>query len=132
MFCFEVEERKGTPSSEIKNLPAGLSELKRNFDWLSLFIGSKSGDYEEVRDRMYTKVFSNGSLLLQNVKEDREGFYLCQARNGIGNGIGKVLQLKVNCKYSLTFVIINGRACDMNTRCNEERTKRVLKVSLRC
>ncbi|XP_073976314.1 Down syndrome cell adhesion molecule 2 isoform X7 [Rhodnius prolixus] len=57
---------------------------------------SKSGDYEEVRDRMYTKVFSNGSLLLQNVKEDREGFYLCQARNGIGNGIGKVLQLKVN------------------------------------
>ncbi|XP_024084690.1 Down syndrome cell adhesion molecule-like protein Dscam2 [Cimex lectularius] len=58
--------------------------------------GSKSGDYEEVRDRMYTKVFNNGSLLLQNVKEDREGFYLCQAHNGIGNGIGKVIQLKVN------------------------------------
>ncbi|KAK9499682.1 hypothetical protein O3M35_002689 [Rhynocoris fuscipes] len=58
--------------------------------------GSKSGDYEEVRDRMYTKIYSNGSLLLQNVKEDREGFYLCQAHNGIGNGIGKVLQLKVN------------------------------------
>ncbi|KAL1130463.1 hypothetical protein AAG570_011711 [Ranatra chinensis] len=58
--------------------------------------GSKSGDYEEVRDRLYTKILNNGSLLLQNVKEDREGFYLCQAHNGIGNGIGKVIQLKVN------------------------------------
>ncbi|XP_055627636.1 cell adhesion molecule Dscam2 isoform X10 [Toxorhynchites rutilus septentrionalis] len=58
--------------------------------------GSKSGDYEEVRERPYTKLLSNGSLLLQHVKEDREGFYLCQAHNGIGTGIGKVIQLKVN------------------------------------
>lgn len=60
--------------------------------------GSKSGDYEEIRDKPYTKLLANGSLLLQNVKEDREGFYLCQANNGIGTGIGKVIQLKVNCK----------------------------------
>lgn len=60
--------------------------------------GSKSGDYEEVRERPYTKLLSNGSLLLQHVKEDREGFYMCQAQNGIGTGIGKVVQLKVNCK----------------------------------
>ncbi|KAJ9598443.1 hypothetical protein L9F63_010887, partial [Diploptera punctata] len=58
--------------------------------------GSKSGDYEEIRERVYTKLLSNGSLLLQNVKEDREGFYLCQANNGIGTGIGKVVQVKVN------------------------------------
>nr|XP_029721993.1 Down syndrome cell adhesion molecule-like protein Dscam2 isoform X4 [Aedes albopictus] len=58
--------------------------------------GSKSGDYEEVRERAYTKLLTNGSLLLQHVKEDREGFYLCQAHNGIGTGIGKVIQLKVN------------------------------------
>lgn len=62
--------------------------------------GSKSGDYEEVRERPYTKLLSNGSLLLQHVKEDREGFYMCQAQNGIGTGIGKVVQLKVNCKFN--------------------------------
>lgn len=62
-------------------------------------IGSKSGEYEELRERAYTKILSNGTLLLQHVKEDREGFYLCQASNGIGSGIGKVVQLKVNCKY---------------------------------
>lgn len=32
------------------------------------------------------------------MKEDREGFYLCQADNGIGTGLGKVVQVKVNCK----------------------------------
>lgn len=64
----------------------------------SLSVGSKSGDYEEIREKPYTKLLANGSLLLQNVKEDREGFYLCQAHNGIGTGIGKVIQLKVNCK----------------------------------
>ncbi|XP_026832515.1 Down syndrome cell adhesion molecule-like protein Dscam2 isoform X2 [Drosophila erecta] len=58
--------------------------------------GSKSGEYEEVRERPFTKILGNGSLLLQHVKEDREGFYLCQANNGIGTGIGKVIQLKVN------------------------------------
>ncbi|XP_048525936.1 Down syndrome cell adhesion molecule-like protein Dscam2 isoform X1 [Dendroctonus ponderosae] len=58
--------------------------------------GSKSGDYEEVRDHMYTKLLGNGTLLLQHVKEDREGYYLCQADNGINSGIGKVIQLRVN------------------------------------
>lgn len=61
--------------------------------------GSKSGEYEEVRERPFTKLLGNGSMLLQHVKEDREGFYLCQANNGIGTGIGKVIQLKVNCEY---------------------------------
>lgn len=68
-------------------------------------LGSKSGDYEEVRDQMYTKILENGTLLLQHVKEDREGFYLCQADNGIGTGIGKVIQLRVNCKLTQSISI---------------------------
>ncbi|XP_070509604.1 cell adhesion molecule Dscam2 isoform X3 [Chironomus tepperi] len=59
-------------------------------------LGSKSSEYEEMQEKLYTKIFPNGTLLLQNVKEDREGFYMCQANNGIGNGLGKVIQLKVN------------------------------------
>lgn len=70
----------------------------RLFFEISAGIGSKSGDYEEIREKPFTKLLANGSLLLQHVKEDREGFYLCQATNGIGTGIGKVIQLKVNCK----------------------------------
>lgn len=63
------------------------------------YTGSRSGEYEEVRDQMHTKLLGNGTLLLQHVKEDREGFYLCQADNGIGTGLGKLIQLRVNCKY---------------------------------
>lgn len=76
-----------------------------------VFTGSKSGDYEEVRERPYTKLLTNGSLLLQHVKEDREGFYLCQAHNGIGTGIGKVIQLKVNCEYRPVCLGV-GSCCD--------------------
>lgn len=59
--------------------------------------GSRTSEFEEIREKPFTKLLSNGSLLLQHVKEDREGFYICQANNGIGTGIGKVIQLKVNC-----------------------------------
>ena len=59
--------------------------------------GSRTSEYEEIREKPFTKLLSNGSLLLQHVKEDREGFYICQANNGIGTGLGKVVQLKVNC-----------------------------------
>lgn len=63
-------------------------------------IGSKSGDYEELKEKIHTKVLSNHSLLLQNVKEDKQGYYLCQASNGIGNAIGKVIQVNVKCKWA--------------------------------
>lgn len=55
---------------------------------------------------MHTKLLVNGSLALHYVQEDKEGFYLCQASNGIGTGIGKVVQLKVNCKHKYILVII--------------------------
>jgi hypothetical protein len=70
-------------------------------------LGGKSGDYQEVRGHQHSwggssagqyKLLSNGSLLLQNVREEHEGFYLCHASNGVGEGIDKVIQLHVNCK----------------------------------
>lgn len=72
-----------------------------NFYAIYFLTGSKAGDYEELRERTYTKILSNGTLLLQHVKEDREGFYLCHANNGIGSGLGKVVQLKVNCESNV-------------------------------
>lgn len=82
---------------------------KRNkLHYLCVLLGSKSGDYEEVRDHTHTRLLGNGTLQLQNVKEDREGFYLCQAENGIGTGIGKVIQLRVNCTY---YIILRSNLC---------------------
>uniref|UniRef100_A0A1B0D296 Down syndrome cell adhesion molecule n=1 Tax=Phlebotomus papatasi TaxID=29031 RepID=A0A1B0D296_PHLPP len=85
--------------------------------------GSKSGDYEEVRERPYTKLLNNGSLLLQHVKEDREGFYLCQAHNGIGTGIGKkgdtaVLQCEVNGDKPINVVWLQAGKQELNPSTN--------------
>ncbi|XP_037034782.1 Down syndrome cell adhesion molecule-like protein Dscam2 isoform X7 [Bradysia coprophila] len=96
--------------------------------------GSKSGDYEEVRERPYTKLLSNGSLLLQHVKEDREGFYLCQAHNGIGTGIGKVIQLKVNSSpyFSAPSRMITVKKGDTaNLQCEVNGDKPISVVWLR-
>lgn len=91
----------------------GWRENKNAFDNLPLSVsdvcflikGGKSGDYEEIREKMYTKVFSNGSLLFQNIKEDKEGMYVCQANNGIGNPIGRMVQLKVNCEWTTVIQV---------------------------
>ncbi|XP_022918386.1 cell adhesion molecule Dscam2 isoform X1 [Onthophagus taurus] len=96
--------------------------------------GSKSGDYEEVRDHMYTKVLENGTLLLQHVKEDREGFYLCQADNGIGTGIGKVIQLRVNSSpyFSAPSRLITVKKGDTATlRCDVNGDKPISVIWLR-
>nr|CAD7591924.1 unnamed protein product [Timema genevievae] len=101
---------------------------------MSVCSGSKSGEYEELRERMYTKLLNNGSLLLQNVKEDREGFYLCQASNGIGSGIGKVVQVKVNSSpyFSAQSRIVTVKKGDTGTlQCDVSGDKPINVVWLR-
>ncbi|RWS31271.1 Down syndrome cell adhesion molecule-like protein [Leptotrombidium deliense] len=41
-------------------------------------------------------IMSNGSLLFEALKDEDEAFYLCSASNGIGDGISKLVFLKVN------------------------------------
>ncbi|KAK3920463.1 Down syndrome cell adhesion molecule-like protein Dscam2 [Frankliniella fusca] len=64
--------------------------------------GGRNGEYQELRelrDRAPSfRVLANGTLVLQSVTEDTEGFYLCQANNSIGSPLGKVVQLKVNSR----------------------------------
>ncbi|XP_050537388.1 cell adhesion molecule Dscam2 isoform X2 [Daktulosphaira vitifoliae] len=83
--------------------------------------GTKSGDYEELKEKSHTKILSNHSLLLQNVKEDKQGYYLCQASNGIGNAIGKVIQVNVKSSplFSSTTRLVNTKEGDTATlQCN--------------
>ncbi|XP_046394996.1 Down syndrome cell adhesion molecule-like protein Dscam2 isoform X2 [Ischnura elegans] len=80
--------------------------------------GGKSGDYQEIRSYLpasssssslsypyipsamptapSVRILANGSLLVQHAREEQEGYYLCQANNGVGTGVGKVVHLTVN------------------------------------
>ncbi|XP_034170916.1 cell adhesion molecule Dscam2 isoform X3 [Osmia lignaria lignaria] len=61
--------------------------------------GKKPGDYRDIVIHEHTqdlRIHSNGSLVFGRVQEDHEGFYLCEAVNGIGAGLSKVVHLTVN------------------------------------
>ncbi|XP_031783300.1 Down syndrome cell adhesion molecule-like protein Dscam2 isoform X4 [Nasonia vitripennis] len=61
--------------------------------------GSKPGDYKDIAGHEHShdpKIHSNGSLVFARVQEDHEGYYLCEAVNGIGAGLSKVVYLTVN------------------------------------
>ncbi|XP_042239240.1 Down syndrome cell adhesion molecule-like protein Dscam2 isoform X3 [Homarus americanus] len=57
---------------------------------------SGQGDYQELVYGAHVEVFNNGSVVFRNVQKAMEGKYLCQARNGIGAGLSKVVYLTVN------------------------------------
>ncbi|XP_069971593.1 cell adhesion molecule Dscam1 [Penaeus vannamei] len=57
---------------------------------------SGQGDYHELVYGARVEVFNNGSLVFRNVQKSTEGQYLCQAHNGIGAGLSKVVYLTVN------------------------------------
>lgn len=45
----------------------------------------------------------NGSLVIARAAEENEGYFLCQASNGIGAGLSKVIHLNVYGKEFTFF-----------------------------
>lgn len=43
-------------------------------------------------------VLGNGSLVLERVRQEDAGRYLCEASNGIGVGLSAVVSLTVHCE----------------------------------
>ncbi|UYV61598.1 hypothetical protein LAZ67_1005492, partial [Cordylochernes scorpioides] len=44
----------------------------------------------------HVQVAENGTLLVHTARDTDAGFYLCQATNGVGQGLSKVVQVKVH------------------------------------
>ncbi|CAH0767134.1 unnamed protein product [Bemisia tabaci] len=68
-------------------------------------VGNKPGKYHDIQmlakdtDSKVQSSFhyrTNGSLIIYKPQEEHEGFYLCEAYNGIGAGLSKVIYFKVN------------------------------------
>ncbi|PSN52800.1 Down syndrome cell adhesion molecule-like protein Dscam2 [Blattella germanica] len=83
--------------------------------------GSKSGDYEELRERVYTKLLSNGSLLLQNVKEDREAspYFSAPSRSVmVKKGDTATLQCDVNGDKPINVIWLRGGKLELTPASN--------------
>ncbi|XP_054724764.1 cell adhesion molecule Dscam2-like [Uloborus diversus] len=80
--------------------------------------GSATGDFVDVLSRRQT--LENGSLSLQEVGESDAGLYLCQALNGIGAGISKVVTLTIHTppRFESKFISISvPKGQDAELRC---------------
>ncbi|XP_032663875.1 Down syndrome cell adhesion molecule-like protein Dscam2 isoform X5 [Odontomachus brunneus] len=67
-----------------------------------------------------TGVARNGSLVIPRVSRDHAGFYICQASNGIGPGLSKLIRLTVHAGPQVTV------------RTRQESVRRGESVVLRC
>lgn len=84
-------------------------------------IGETPGDYRELGyGTEGAGVARNGSLVIPRVSRDHAGFYLCQASNGIGPGLSKLIRLTVHAGPQVTV------------RTRQESVRRGESVILRC
>ena len=44
-------------------------------------------------------MFENGSLNILDARDSDAGHYMCQASNGVGPGLSKVIRITINGKY---------------------------------
>ncbi|KAH7636713.1 down syndrome cell adhesion molecule [Dermatophagoides farinae] len=52
--------------------------------------------FRTVVSNSHMHTLENGSLMIRDVTEEDSGVYLCQANNGVGSGLSKVITLKVH------------------------------------
>ncbi|XP_055925124.1 cell adhesion molecule Dscam2-like isoform X2 [Argiope bruennichi] len=60
-----------------------------------IYTESTAGDFTYVHSGPRAHRYNNGTLVLSDVEENDSGSYLCQASNGIGSGLSKIIGLKV-------------------------------------
>jgi hypothetical protein len=66
--------------------------------------GLSPRDFKPIVSGPHLQVHENGSLSLLDARESDSGYYLCQATNGIGQGLSKVVKISVHGE--LTFMIV--------------------------
>lgn len=64
-------------------------------------IGDQTGDYRELLSGHNGDIesYSNGTLVIKRVTKEHGGHFLCQANNGIGHGLSKLIKLTVHGEY---------------------------------
>jgi hypothetical protein len=69
---------------------------------LHFFPDEQPGDYTTLESSPRLVISGNGSVLIRAVDPSHEGHYTCQASNGIGSGLSKVIFLRVNGEHILS------------------------------
>ncbi|XP_076325922.1 cell adhesion molecule Dscam1-like isoform X2 [Tachypleus tridentatus] len=63
--------------------------------WLKA-VGDSLGNYQPVISTSRLHVMENGSLVVLEAQKEDEGYYLCQASNGVGSDVSKLIHLSIH------------------------------------
>ncbi|GIY83432.1 down syndrome cell adhesion molecule-like protein Dscam2 [Caerostris extrusa] len=58
-------------------------------------VENTAGDFTYVHSSPRAHRYNNGTLVISDAEENDAGAYLCQANNGIGAGLSKIVSLQV-------------------------------------
>lgn len=63
---------------------------------ISYFLsGVLPGDYKDFKPNNPDIKVEDGTLMINNIQKSNEGYYLCEAYNGIGSGLSAVILISV-------------------------------------
>ncbi|XP_065205888.1 cell adhesion molecule Dscam1 isoform X13 [Planococcus citri] len=71
--------------------------------------GQSPGDYKDLKNNSDIKV-EDGTLTINNIQKSNEGYYLCEAVNGIGSGLSAVITVNVQAPPQFDIKLRNQTA----------------------
>lgn len=71
------------------------------------FAGDVPGDYRDFKPNNSDIKVEDGTLAITNIQKSNEGYYLCEAVNGIGSGLSAVMLISVQGKERLRITYNN-------------------------
>lgn len=72
--------------------------------------GDTPGEYKDLRSNDSSIRVEEGSLFINNIQKSNEGYYLCEAINGIGSGLSAVILISVQAPPEFTEKLRNQTA----------------------
>jgi len=64
------------------------------------FLGVVPGDYKDFKVNDPNVKVEEGTLSITDIQKSNEGYYLCEATNGIGSGLSAVMLISVQGNFS--------------------------------
>lgn len=68
--------------------------------------GVSPGDYKDFKPNNPDIKVEDGTLMINNIQKNNEGYYLCEAVNGIGSGLSAVILISVQGTYCKVFFLL--------------------------
>lgn len=64
-----------------------------------MYLGDTPGNYIDLKPNDPSMMVEDGTLSILNIQKSNEGYYMCEAVNGIGSGLSAVILISVQGRF---------------------------------